>query len=45
MDELNISGQELPVTPEAPVTESPIPEQIKLPNRKRRKSPKQIFKE
>lgn len=45
MDELNITGQELPVTPEAPVTESPIPEQIKLPNRKRRKSPKQIFKE
>ena len=45
MDELNISGQELPVTPEAPVTESPIPEQIKLPTRKRRKSPNQIFKE
>lgn len=45
MDEQNITGQELPVTPEAPVTESPIPEQIKLPTRKRRKSPKQIFKE
>ncbi len=45
MDDLTPNDQDLPVTPVSPAPDMSAPEQIRLPKRRRRKSPKQIFKE